>query len=318
MASGSNLISYGRQFVGEGSSRFTKAYGAASSTAWCCIFVWYVCKHFGGKLPFAGKKIAYVPTADSWLASNATWVKQAQAQAGDVVIFTWSGTGNNSGSGSRDHIGFIVSRNSNGTFQTLEGNTSGSKVAVRTRAAKYIYKIYRPNYSGSTSGSTSTSSSTASGKGTLYTVNSSNGLNVRAGAGTSYKIVGGLSNGTAVRITKTSGKWGYSSACGGWLCMDYLKKSGSTSSSASTASGYKVGKTYTLQADMKVRTGAGTNYRQKKRSELTADGKKHALAGTYACLKKGTKVTCQKVSGNWMQIPSGWVCIKDSKKAYIK
>ena len=58
---------------------------------------------------------------------------------------------------------------------------------------------------------------------------------------------------------------------------------------------YKTGKTYTLQAAMYVRSGAGTRYRIKKRSELTADGKKHAKAGTYAVLKKGTKVTCQAV-----------------------
>lgn len=74
---------------------------------------------------------------------------------------------------------------------------------------------------------------------------------------------------------------------------------------------------------MKVRTGAGTNYKQKKRADLTADGKKNAKKGTYAVLKKGTSVTCQKVitlkNGNvWMKIPSGYVCAKGQKKTYIK
>lgn len=90
----------------------------------------------------------------------------------------------------------------------------------------------------------------------------------------------------------------------------------------STATKYAAGKDYKLQANMKVRTGAGTKYRQKKRSELTVDGKKHALSGTYACLKKGTVVTCQKVikSGSdiWLKIPSGYVCAKQGKVTYIK
>lgn len=83
---------------------------------------------------------------------------------------------------------------------------------------------------------------------------------------------------------------------------------------------YKVGETYTLQANMNVRTGAGTSYRRKKRTELTEDGKNHSLNKKYAVLKKGTKVTCQAVSktGNWIKIPSGWVCGKGKTKVYIK
>lgn len=85
---------------------------------------------------------------------------------------------------------------------------------------------------------------------------------------------------------------------------------------------YNVGRTYVLNANMKVRTGAGTSYRQKNFSELSVDGKKNALSGTYAVLKKGTRVTCKKVtksgSGTWIQIPSGWVCaIASNGTVYI-
>lgn len=83
-----------------------------------------------------------------------------------------------------------------------------------------------------------------------------------------------------------------------------------------------VGKTYTLQANMKVRTGAGTNYRWKKRSELTADGRKHAQNQTYAVLNKGTKVTVLQIIGSgsdiWIRIPSGYVCAKQGGSVYIK
>lgn len=81
----------------------------------------------------------------------------------------------------------------------------------------------------------------------------------------------------------------------------------------------KTGKEYTLQTALKVRTGPGSGYRQKKRSELTADGKKHAKTGVYAVLKKGTKVNVLEVKGNWARIPSGWILAKTlSNKMYIK
>lgn len=84
---------------------------------------------------------------------------------------------------------------------------------------------------------------------------------------------------------------------------------------------YKAGNNYTLQANMKVRTGAGTNHAQKKKSALTVDGQKHALNQEMAVLKAGTIVTALAVikSGNdvWLKIPSGYVCAKDGGETYI-
>lgn len=102
--------------------------------------------------------------------------------------------------------------------------------------------------------------------------------------------------------------------------------SGSTSfaSNSSTNNKYIVGNVYTIVAKsgVKVRAGAGTNYRQKKRSELTADGKKHAKIQTYATLKNGTRVTCKSVKtvdgDTWLQIPSGYVCAVYNGNVYIK
>ena len=86
---------------------------------------------------------------------------------------------------------------------------------------------------------------------------------------------------------------------------------------------FSTGKTYTIKASsgLKVRTGPGTNYRQKKRPELTAGGKKAAKVGTYAVLKNGTRVTVKAVKtvGNqvWVQIPSGWICAQIGSTAYL-
>lgn len=84
---------------------------------------------------------------------------------------------------------------------------------------------------------------------------------------------------------------------------------------------YKVGSTYTLQAEMKVREGAGTEYRAKKHGELTADGRKHDADGD-GCLDKGTRVTCKEIKKNgndtWIRTPSGWVAAIYGGKMYVK
>ena len=87
-------------------------------------------------------------------------------------------------------------------------------------------------------------------------------------------------------------------------------------------SGYNVGQTYTLTTNVKVRDGAGTNARRKKKSELTADGQKNALDQENATLKEGTEVTVQEVknlNGDiWVRIPSGWIAGKYQGNTYLK
>lgn len=84
---------------------------------------------------------------------------------------------------------------------------------------------------------------------------------------------------------------------------------------------YKIGHTYILQVELKVRTGAGINYKAKKNSQLSADGQKHDRDKDGA-LDKGTVITCQELKkvGNdiWMRCPSGWVAAYYQGKIYIK
>ena len=61
-----------------------------------------------------------------------------------------------------------------------------------------------------------------------YVVNSSNGVNVREGAGTNYRRVGASVNGTVFTVTQTVGDWGYTDSIkttsgwkSGWVCLSY-------------------------------------------------------------------------------------------------
>ena len=84
---------------------------------------------------------------------------------------------------------------------------------------------------------------------------------------------------------------------------------------------YLVGKTYTLQAEMKVRKGPGLNYGWKRHNELTTDGRKHDK-DRDGFLDKGTVVTCLEVkqigANIWIRCPSGWIAAYHNGNLYVK
>lgn len=95
---------------------------------------------------------------------------------------------------------------------------------------------------------------------------------------------------------------------------------GSMAPVASSTS-YTTGEYVTTVDGLRVRTGAGTGYSQKSKSQLTADGQKHS--DSLGQLYSGTAVTVSKVlkdsGGNtWGLIPSGWICLEWNGKPYVK
>jgi len=85
---------------------------------------------------------------------------------------------------------------------------------------------------------------------------------------------------------------------------------------------YRIGKTYELQSNLAVRTGAGTSFRLVGYANLSADAKKHDV-DCNGYLEKGTKVTCKDIrmdsKGNtWIKSPSGWLAAIYNGDVYIK
>lgn len=84
---------------------------------------------------------------------------------------------------------------------------------------------------------------------------------------------------------------------------------------------FAIGQTYTLQVELRVRKGPGTNYAAKTHTQLTASGQKHDTDKDGA-LDKGTRVTCLAVktvgSDVWIQCPSGWLAAYYNGKTYIR
>lgn len=284
---------------------------------WCAAAVsaWAYELGIGNLIPVSancGTMVAKAKQMGIWIENDAY-----TPDPGDLILYDWQDSGYGDNTGGPDHVGVVVSVGS-GKITVIEGN-KGSASVVGYRSVpingRYIRGFVRPNFNG-----VSTTQPTQTGDFGMYKVNSAVGLNVRTGPGTSYPKVTVLGNGTPLRIVEVSGNWGRSIGAGGWVCMDYLTRSGAASAPSNTSStgAYAVGRTYQLVSDMRVRTGPGTGYRQRAYSELTADGKRHALAGRLACLRAGTKITCLEVRGNWMRIPSGWICTSQGSRIFVR
>lgn len=123
-------------------------YGHAVSGAsypWCMAFLWDVFRIAGASDLCV--KTAYCPTYEEWAKSRGWAVSKSDGKYGDVATMDF-------GKGRASHIGFIVSKQSDGTYQTIEGNTStasddnGGAVMRRIRTQANIRQIFRPAYGG--------------------------------------------------------------------------------------------------------------------------------------------------------------------------
>ena len=128
-------------------------------------------------------------------------------------------------------------------------------------------------------------------------------LLIRSGPGTSYSILGYLTEGTSVTVTekKTGGSLEWGKISKGWICLNYVQLSGSAATSPSapsapstpdnTVTGYA-----NVQDWLRIRTGPGTNY---------------AVAGFLGPRDKVTITERKTVGGvEWGKIANGWVSME--------
>lgn len=110
-----------------------KAFGA-NGVAYCAMFASWVLAKAGVECD--GMPGAYCPSIH-----HKQTLKAADLKAGDLVLFDWENDDVD------DHIGIVVSNDKAAkTVKTIEGNTSGGRVAERTRAYSTICGGIRPKY----------------------------------------------------------------------------------------------------------------------------------------------------------------------------
>jgi len=150
-------------------------------------------------------------------------------------------------------------------------------------------------------------------------ITAKSGLNIRAGASTSYKRTGGYIRNTIVTINAESNGWGKTNS--GWINLQYTakiptyttKKAVSSSKNTKYTTGrYKVNATI-----LNVRSGPSTKYSSRKYYQLSYNARQqNKLKGNYYAngYKKGVVCTVTKINGNWGLTPSGWICLSYCSK----
>ena len=116
-------------------------------------------------------------------------------------------------------------------------------------------------------------------------------LNIRAGAGTNYKCVGGLWKGTSVDILEEKSGWYRISS--GWISANYVALNNAAAPETPPAS--TTGNATVTASWLNVRKDPSTNY------------------SAVSSLPKGTRIQVLESNGNWLKIKEGWVYA-----AYVK
>lgn len=129
---------YGRWYESEVDCPGGYDYGA-NGVAYCAMFASWVLAKAG--VECAGMPGAYCPSIH-----HSQTLAASQLKPGDLVLFDWDNDNTD------DHIGIVASNDAAAkTIRTIEGNTSGGRVAERTRAYSTVCGGIRPAYDGQTS-----------------------------------------------------------------------------------------------------------------------------------------------------------------------
>ena len=249
---------------------------------------WYKIK-YGSGYGYVSKDYVTVSSSsnsNSGSTSNSGSSTTTTTQSGTIKV---SGALNvRSGAGTSYSV--IGSLSNGANVEIVE--TSGSWYKIKYGSGYgYVSKDYVTvsSSSNSNSGSTSNSGSSTTTTTQSGTIKVSGALNVRSGAGTSYSVIGSLSNGANVEIVETSGSW-YKIKYGsgyGYVSKDYVTVSSSSSNSGSSSSTTTQSGTIKVSDALNVRSGAGTSY------------------SVIGSLSNGANVEIVETSGSWYKIKYG-------------
>lgn len=135
------------------------------------------------------------------------------------------------------------------------------------------------------------------------------GLNIRAGASTSYKRIGGYSKNQIVTILAESNGFGKTDR--GWIYLAYTRRY-TTVAKNTTVQKYATGRYKVNASVLNVRTGPGTNYKIKNYKQLTSNARnQNSRLGNYYTngLKRGVVTTVTKIQNGFGLTPSGWIAL---------
>ena len=140
-------------------------------------------------------------------------------------------------------------------------------------------------------------------------ITANSGLNIRAGASTSYRKVGGYAKNQIVTILAESNGFGKTDR--GWIYLAYTRRN-TTVAKNTTVQKYATGRYKVNASVLNVRTGPGTNYKIKNYKQLTSNARnQNSRLGNYYTngLKRGVVTTVTKIQNGFGLTPSGWIAL---------
>ena len=248
---------------------------------------WYKIK-YGSGYGYVSKDYVTVSSTSNSDSSSNNNTSATTTQTGTIKV---NGALNvRSGAGTSYSV--IGSLSNGANVEIVE--TSGSWYKIKYGSGYgYVSKDYVTVSSSSNNGSSSSSSSSSTTTTQSGTIKVNGALNVRSGAGTSYSVIGSLSNGANVEIVETSGSWckikygsGYGYVSKDYVTVSSSSNSGSSSSSSSSTTTTQSG-TVKASGGLNVRSGTGTSY------------------SVIGSLSNGSQVEIVETSGSWYKIKYG-------------
>lgn len=195
----------------------------------CTCYAWGRAYEILGKAPSLSVYSAYL-----WYGynkDNKIYSYGTTPKLGAIACWVYT-------SGTSGHVA-VVEKIENNTITFSNSAYSGQEFYTNTAPINdpsngnktWIFQgyIYLGDYESSSSETTTTTTTTTPATGDVYRVTSADGVNLRSGYGTSYSVVGGITYGQDVTVTKTKKNegytWGYTTYNGvsGWFVTDYAK-----------------------------------------------------------------------------------------------
>lgn len=140
MMTNKELLAVAVKQLGNTGGKYRKYVGQPGN--WCDMFVYwlYHANECGDLLKWTttAQKIN-CPSSIKWCEKNLAQIPPYWAMACDPIYFDWDGNGR------PNHIGIVEEHWTNQKCHTIEGNTSGGKVARKDRKG-YIQAVFRPYF----------------------------------------------------------------------------------------------------------------------------------------------------------------------------
>ena len=139
-----NLIKIQKSYVRSKPYGDKNIFNHNNGAYWCSYYEIFTHEEAGSNWMSAISNPAYVPNVMAYMKAHGRFT--LHGKPGDLVFFDWNENR------VPDHIGTLIKKNSDGTYTTVEGNTSnasngnGGCVQIRIRRAEYILGFGRPPY----------------------------------------------------------------------------------------------------------------------------------------------------------------------------